>query len=90
MKIRFKFIVTWMQFYKRIFIKRESISIFFFNFNFNFNTFTMANNNNNIPQPPVVNYNHRVTYWTEEQCLYLLDQRMSRNLEFWALPPYNR
>lgn len=39
----------------------------------------------NIPQPPVTNYNQVRTLWTEEQCFYLLDQRMYRNEEFWNL-----
>jgi hypothetical protein len=39
----------------------------------------------NISQPPVVNYNQVRTLWTEEQCFYLLDQRMYRNDEFWNL-----
>jgi hypothetical protein len=37
------------------------------------------------PQPPAVNYNEVRTLWTEEECFYLLDQRMSRNDEFWRL-----
>ena len=36
------------------------------------------------------NNNRIVVYWTEEQCLYLINQRMERNDEFWALQPYNK
>ena len=39
----------------------------------------------NISQTPVTNYNQVYTLWTEEQCFYLLDQRMFRNEEFWNL-----
>ena len=37
------------------------------------------------PQPPATNYNQVRTLWTEEECFYLLDQRMYRNNEFWRL-----
>ena len=50
----------------------------------------MAANNNIIPQPQVINQNHVRVIWTEEQCLYLLNQRMSRNTEYWELESYNR
>jgi len=44
-----------------------------------------------IPQPRTVNYYNRIrTIWTDEQCEYLLDQRMSRNDEFWSLASWNR
>ena len=36
-------------------------------------------------QPPATNYNQIRTLWTEEECFYLLDQRMTRNNEFWSL-----
>jgi hypothetical protein len=39
---------------------------------------------NNIPQPHTVNYNHVRTIWTDEECLYLLNQRMTRNYEYWV------
>jgi hypothetical protein len=50
----------------------------------------MAANNNIIPQPQVINQNHVRVIWTEKQCLYLLNQRMSRNTEYWELESYNR
>ena len=43
-----------------------------------------------IPQPPVVNYNRTNVLWTDEQCYYLLNQRMYRNDEFWTLSPHRR
>jgi hypothetical protein len=36
-------------------------------------------------QPPVRNYNPVRVMWTDEQCEYLLDQRMYRNSEYWNL-----
>jgi hypothetical protein len=41
-------------------------------------------------QPRVTNYNQVRVLWTDEQCEYLLDQRMSRNNEFWNLANRNR
>lgn len=38
-----------------------------------------------IPQPPVTNYNPIRVLWTDIECEYLLNQRMSRNNEFWNL-----
>jgi hypothetical protein len=38
-----------------------------------------------IPQPPVVNNNPPGVLWTDEEAEYLIDQRMSRNEEFWGL-----
>jgi hypothetical protein len=32
------------------------------------------------------NYNEVRTLWTDIQCEYLIDQRISRNREFWGLP----
>ena len=62
----------------------------YFNFFVNFNFFLITNSlkmaANNIPQPPIVNYNQTATYWTDEQCFYLLNQRMYRNREYWELP----
>lgn len=49
-----------------------------------------ANNANNIPQPVALNNNRIRILWTEEQCLYLINQRLSRNNEFWSLESYNR
>jgi hypothetical protein len=39
---------------------------------------------NNIPQPRTVNYNQVRVLWTDEECLYLLNQRMTRNDEYWV------
>ena len=44
----------------------------------------------NIPQPRTVNYNQIRVLWTDEQCEYLLNQRMCRNDEFWNLASRNR
>jgi hypothetical protein len=33
----------------------------------------------------VTNYNRIITIWTDEETEYLIDQRMSRNDEFWDL-----
>lgn len=43
------------------------------------------------PQPPAVNYytNSR-NFWTDLHCEYLIDQRMSRNDEFWSLASWDR
>ena len=37
------------------------------------------------PQPRVRNYNPIRIMWTDEQCEYLLDQRIYRNSEYWKL-----
>jgi hypothetical protein len=39
----------------------------------------------NQPQLPVRCYNPIHVLWTDEECEYLLDQRMSRNGEYWSL-----
>ena len=44
----------------------------------------------NIPQPPTVNYNQVRVLWTDEECEYLIDQRMSRNDEFWSVSSRRR
>jgi hypothetical protein len=44
----------------------------------------------NIPQPPTVNYNQIRVLWTDEECEYLIDQRMSRNDEFWSVASRRR
>ena len=45
----------------------------------------------NIPQPRTVNYYNQIrVLWTDEQCEYLLDQRMCRNEEYWDLASRNR
>lgn len=36
-------------------------------------------------QPHVTNYNRIIIIWTDEETEYLIDQRMSRNDEFWGL-----
>jgi hypothetical protein len=38
-----------------------------------------------IPQPRTVNNNKVRILWTDEQTEYLIDQRMSRNDEYWGL-----
>jgi hypothetical protein len=45
------------------------------------------------PQPPVVNYNQTRVLWTDEEIFYLIDQRLTRNAEYWELskrdhPPF--
>ena len=32
------------------------------------------------------NYNEIRVLWTDIQCEYLIDQRITRNIEFWSLP----
>ena len=45
----------------------------------------------NILQPRTVNYYNQIrVLWTDEQCEYLLDQRMCRNEEYWDLASRNR
>lgn len=44
----------------------------------------------NTPQPPVTNYNRTRVLWTQEQCEYLIDQRITRNIEFWSLGQGNQ
>ncbi len=44
-----------------------------------------VNNQLMIPQSQMVNYNQVRTLWTDEQYEYLIDQRISRNDEFWSL-----
>ena len=44
----------------------------------------------NIPQPRTKNYNQVRMLWTDEQCEYLIDQRMRRNDEYWSLASRNR
>ena len=39
---------------------------------------------NNIPQPCTINYNQVKVLWTDEKCLYLLNQRIARNDEYWV------
>jgi len=51
------------------------------NININFKFYKMATR----PQPRVRNYNPIRIMWTDEQCEYLLDQRMYRNSEYWNL-----
>ena len=36
------------------------------------------------PQPPAITQNRVRIVWTEDQCLYLIDQRLTRNDEFGA------
>ena len=43
----------------------------------------MSNNNTN--QPLAVNNNIVQVIWNDIQCEYLIDQRISRNNEFWLL-----
>lgn len=45
---------------------------------------------NRIPQPRTVNYNKVRTFWTDEQCEYLIDQRICKNEEFWELASRER
>ena len=42
------------------------------------------------PQPQPQPHNQIRVLWTDEQCEYLLDQRMYRNVEFWNLSHNNR
>jgi hypothetical protein len=37
------------------------------------------------PQPPARHENRIQVLWSDVQCEYLIDQRMSRNEEFWRL-----
>ncbi|RIA88299.1 hypothetical protein C1645_826559 [Glomus cerebriforme] len=45
---------------------------------------------NNIPQSRTINYNQVRVLWTDEKCLYLLNQRMARNDEYWKLDYRNK
>jgi hypothetical protein len=45
--------------------------------------------NPRYPQPRTRNYNMVRVLWTDEQTEYLIDQRMSRNEEFWELSSTN-
>jgi len=38
-----------------------------------------------VSQPRIRNYNRTRILWTDEETEYLIDQRMSRNEEFWNL-----
>ena len=49
-----------------------------------------ANNQLMISQLPTVNYNQVRTLWIDVQCEYLIDQRISRNDEFWSLSSKER
>ena len=42
------------------------------------------------PQPQPQPYNQIRVLWTDEQCEYLLNQRMYRNDEYWSLSSRNR
>lgn len=41
-------------------------------------------------QPCIVNYNQVRVLWTDEECEYLIDQRTSRNDEYWNLASRSR
>lgn len=42
------------------------------------------------PQVRPVPQNSVRILWTDDQCLFLIDQRLSRNDEFWELSPVRR
>ncbi|RIA93869.1 hypothetical protein C1645_818844 [Glomus cerebriforme] len=45
---------------------------------------------NNISQPRTINYNQVRVLWMDKKCLYLLNQRMARNDEYWELDYRNK